>query len=92
MFDLIVTRSDKVVAQRNNPPRQNRQTMNPPGGRTKVVAQSDKLENSSQLLRVVVRSDKVVARSDNLVMVASINFPDVARSDKPVFRVSRGEK
>jgi hypothetical protein len=32
LFDLIVTRSDKVVAQGSNPPpRQKRQKRNPPG-------------------------------------------------------------
>ncbi len=48
---------------------------NPPGvGRTKVVIRSDKLENSSIISRVNVQSDKLVARSDKLFMVASINF------------------
>ncbi len=62
MLDLIVTRSDKVVAQGNNPPWPKR--LKKRIGRTEVVARSYKLESISISSLVVVRSDKVVARSD----------------------------
>ncbi len=79
-------RSDKVVAQGNNPSWPKRQKRNPPAvDRTEVVARSDKLEGISISSRVVVRSVKVVARSDKLVVVASINSPVVAQSEKQVF-------
>ena len=41
--------------------------------------------------RVVVQSDKVVARSDRLVVVGSINSLVVARSDKQVFGDTQGD-
>jgi hypothetical protein len=71
VFDLIVTRSDKVVAQCNNPLGENGKKITRPIGRTEVVARSDKLESISISSRDVVRSNIVVAWSNKLVVVAS---------------------
>ena len=81
MLDLIVTRSDKVVAQGNRPPGHNGQKRNPPGvGRT-----GPRSRNSNISSRVVARSDKVVARSDKLEN-SSMSSRVVVRSDKVVAR------
>ena len=66
VFDPIVTRSDTVVARGNNPPwKKGKRKKNPPEvDRTEAVARSDTLDSSSISSRVVVRSDKVVARSE----------------------------
>ena len=90
LFKLIVTRSDKVVAQGSNPTWQKRQKKNPPGvGQTEVVARSNKLESKSISSRIFVRSDNVVTRSDKVVVVASINFIVFAWSDKQVISLAR---